>query len=48
MGAIEAAMNNKPVIMARYGGCKEYVSTPFIIDQRRRRLVTPISCSPRV
>ncbi len=32
MGAIEAALNNKPVIMPRYGGCKEYVKTPFLID----------------
>jgi len=32
MGAIEAALNNKPVIIPSFGGCKEYVKTPFILD----------------
>ena len=32
MGAIEAALNNKPVIIPKYGGCKEYIKTPFMID----------------
>jgi glycosyltransferase involved in cell wall biosynthesis len=31
MGAVEAAMNNKPVIMQEYGGCSEYVHTPYMI-----------------
>ena len=31
MGAVEAAMRNKPVIMSDFGGLKEYVSTPFTI-----------------
>lgn len=30
MGAIEAAMHNKPVIIQDFGGCKEYIQTPFI------------------
>ena len=31
MGAVEAALRNKPVIIADYGGLKEYVKTPFIV-----------------
>jgi glycosyltransferase involved in cell wall biosynthesis len=31
MGAVEAAMRNKPVIISDYGGLKEYVKTPYII-----------------
>ena len=31
MGAYEAALRNKPVILPEYGGLKEYVQTPFII-----------------
>lgn len=38
MGAIEAAINNKPVIMPEYGGCTEYVKTPFIIPCTRKRV----------
>lgn len=32
MGAVEAAMKNKPVIITDYGGLKEYVKTPFVIS----------------
>jgi glycosyltransferase involved in cell wall biosynthesis len=32
MGAVEAALRNKPVIITSYGGLKEYVRTPFIVN----------------
>ncbi len=32
MGAVEAAMRNKPVIITDFGGLKEYVKTPFIVE----------------
>jgi len=32
MGAVEAAMKNKPVILAKYGGATEYIKTPYAID----------------
>ena len=31
MGAVEAAMMSKPVIISDYGGLKEYVRTPWVI-----------------
>jgi glycosyltransferase involved in cell wall biosynthesis len=31
MGAVEAALRNKPVIITDYGGLKEYVKTPFVV-----------------
>lgn len=31
MGAIEAAVRNKPVIITDFGGLKEYVKTPFVV-----------------
>ena len=31
MGAVEAAIRDKPVIIPDYGGLKEYVKTPYII-----------------
>jgi len=31
MGAVEAAMRNKPVIITDFGGLKEYVKTPFVV-----------------
>mgnify|MGYP003654025844 FL=1 len=31
MGAVEAAMRGKPVIITNYGGLKEYVKTPWIV-----------------
>ncbi len=32
MGAVEAAVRDKPVIISGYGGATEYVKTPFVID----------------
>lgn len=32
MGAVEAAVRNKPVIITNFGGLKEYVNTPFIVE----------------
>lgn len=32
MGAVEAAMRNKPVIITDYGGLKEYVKTPWVVS----------------
>jgi hypothetical protein len=31
MGAVEAALRNKPVIIGDYGGLKEYVKTPWVV-----------------
>jgi glycosyltransferase involved in cell wall biosynthesis len=31
MGAVEAALRSKPVIITDYGGLKEYVRTPYVI-----------------
>ena len=31
MGAVEAALRSKPVIIADYGGLKEYVRTPWVV-----------------
>jgi len=31
MGAVEAAIRNKPVIITDYGGLQEYVHTPFVV-----------------
>jgi glycosyltransferase involved in cell wall biosynthesis len=35
MGAVEAALHGKPVIITDFGGLKEYVKTPFIIPCQR-------------
>ena len=32
MGAVEAALRDKPVIITSYGGLKEYVKTPFVVN----------------
>lgn len=32
MGAVEAALRSKPVIITDYGGLKEYVQTPFVVE----------------
>lgn len=32
MGAVEAALRSKPVIVSEYGGATEYVQTPFVVD----------------
>lgn len=34
MGAVEAAVRNKPVIITDYGGLKEYVNTPFVVSTK--------------
>lgn len=34
MGAVEAAIRNKPVIITDYGGLKEYVKTPFVVGTK--------------
>ena len=31
MGAVEAALRNKPVIITEYGGAPEYIETPYMI-----------------
>jgi hypothetical protein len=31
MGAVEAALYDKPIIISDYGGLKEYVKTPYIV-----------------
>lgn len=38
MGAIEAALNNKPVIFPDYGGCKEYVKSPYMISCTKKKI----------
>lgn len=38
MGAVEAALHNKPVIITEYGGAKDYVKTPFIIDCAKQKV----------
>ena len=35
MGAVEAALRNKPVIITDFGGLKEYVQTPFVVPCQR-------------
>jgi len=32
MGAVEAAIRDKPVIITDYGGAKEYINTPYTIE----------------
>jgi glycosyltransferase involved in cell wall biosynthesis len=32
MGAVEAALRSKPVIISEYGGLKEYVKTPWVVS----------------
>ncbi len=36
MGAVEAALLDKPVIISEYGGAKEYVHTPYVIPCTRK------------
>lgn len=36
MGAVEAALRDKPVIITDYGGAKEYVKTPYTIPCSRK------------
>jgi glycosyltransferase involved in cell wall biosynthesis len=39
MGAVEAAIRDKPVIISDFGGLKEYVKTPFVIESEGMREV---------
>ena len=39
MGAVEAALRNKPVIITDYGGAPEYIKTPYTIKCERQKLV---------
>jgi glycosyltransferase involved in cell wall biosynthesis len=39
MGAVEAALRNKPVIITDYGGAPEYIKTPYTIDCDLQTLV---------
>lgn len=38
MGAVEAALYDKPVILTEYGGAKEYVRTPYTIECDRKKV----------
>jgi|TARA_R110000822_G_scaffold153356_1_gene292801 glycosyltransferase involved in cell wall biosynthesis len=38
MGAVEAALRDKPVIITDYGGAPEYIKTPYKIDCRLQEL----------
>lgn len=38
MGAIEAAMRHKPVIIQEYGATKEYVDTPYMVPCGRKKV----------
>jgi hypothetical protein len=31
MGAVEAALHSKPVIITDYGGAVEYIKTPYVV-----------------
>jgi len=39
MGAIEAAIRNKPVIVQEYGAALEYIDTPFVVKMKGLRAV---------
>ena len=39
LGAVEAALRNKPVIITDFGGAPEYIKTPYTIDCQRQELV---------
>ena len=38
MGAVEAALHDKPVIVTEYGGAKEYIKTPYMVKCGRKQL----------
>lgn len=40
MGAVEAAMRDKPVIITNYGGASEYIKTPYTVECGLRKLET--------
>lgn len=39
LGAVEAALRNKPVIITDYGGAPEYIKTPYTIDCECQELI---------
>ena len=39
MGAVEAAVRDKPVITTSFGGSSEYIHTPYMIECERQELV---------
>ena len=39
MGAVEAAVRDKPVITTAFGGSSEYIHTPYMIECERQELV---------
>jgi len=39
MGAVEAAVRDKPVITTAFGGSSEYIRTPYMIECERQELV---------
>jgi hypothetical protein len=38
MGAVEAALHDKPVIITEYGGAKEYIKTPYTVQCGTKKL----------
>jgi len=38
MGAVEAALRDKPVIITEFGGAPEYVRTPYVISCKRKKI----------
>ena len=38
MGAVEAAVRNKPIIITDFGGLKEYVKTPFVVPCKLKEI----------
>jgi glycosyltransferase involved in cell wall biosynthesis len=38
MGAVEAALRDKPVIITEFGGAPEYIKTPYVIPCRRKKV----------
>ncbi len=38
MGAVEAAVRDKPVIITEYGGAKDYIKTPYTISCKRKKV----------
>jgi len=38
MGAVEAAVQNKPVIIPEYGGAVDYIKTPYLIECERQEV----------
>jgi len=38
MGAVEACVRDKPVIITDYGGASEYIKTPYLIECDRQEI----------